>query len=851
MKIFLSHSSSDKAIVRKVYEELGASLCHFDEATFDPTGSIPTEIFSALASSTHFVLFASPTALKSPWVKGELERSFESWMKHGIRRAMVFLLEGSEFSDLPDWLKKYVMREPPTYRHILCRIQSEIDKEVHAANRPPFYRHEELQALESTLLVETKEMPGAILAHGPDGSGRKELINELYSRQYPGVARRKLLIAATSFITEKELFRSLVGLTTIATASDFADIFKKFDKCDYANRILELTAKVDECTAGGQIVLLEGEYALFTEEGRLPEWFLDLVTALAGRDYPRLAVTAFRRPLGVPAKLLGKLVVSELPPLEKNKSKILFNWWLKTLNKPYNAELKETVYEACAGSPKQLELGAKLLAAEGSGSITKIRPHLLSNLEGMSRQFLQRLAESPLTSTLLAFVANAGYIVRSDLTQYLLDAGLATADEINDAIAECESLGFLLEDEVCLRMPNYLVRGARSIGREKHVESNLRKLFEFQSGVASALKLDDVTSVAVLNEYCLNLLRRGENVGAVFESIILPSQCIQVARSMYENEKYEETITLCARAYESRAALSQDGLVETLRYMGMASARLGKSEEFRLACQRFGEVQNSDKATRIANFLNGFKLRLDGKFDEALRYLNIAYKSKGEFDIHVLRELASVTLGVGDVPSARRHIRTALNRAPSNQYVIEMSVRVELEASPADVSKRSNDIELLLEKMYSHDNSPDKMYWGVLKCDYFLALNKIAEAREFLSDQPYGNSSTPIVNMLKARIEYKSKIYDKATKMWEALYQKTQNQKNGQRQSTMPLISKHLVESSSAMSLAEGADWFERCQPYLPVKIKRALASNLLTSAAHAQGKLSIPQTAMLKAAAS
>jgi hypothetical protein len=850
MKIFLSHSSTDKAIVRKVYEELGASLCHYDEATFDPTGSIPSEIYTALSSSTHFVLFASPAALESTWVKGELERAFESWMRNGVRRAMVFLLDGAEFKDLPDWLKKYVMREPPTYRHILCRIQSEIDKELHVTSRPPFYRHDELKPLESALLVETKEMPGALLVHGPDGSGRKELINELYARQYPFVARRKLLIAASSFITEKELYRDLVGLTTIATPSEFSEIFKNFDRRDQSGRIRLLAAKVDECAAGGQVVVLEGDYALFTEEGRLPDWFSDLVLALSAKDYPRLAVTAYRRPLGVPMKLIGKLVTAELPPLEKDSSRILFNWWLKSLDRSYNIDLKEMVFEACMGSPKQLELGAKLLVAEGAGSISKIRPHLLSNLEGMSRQFLQGLADSPLNSTVLSFVANAGYIVRSDLSQYIVDAGLATNEEVNEAISECASFGFLMEDEVCLRMPNYLVRGARAIGRERVVESNLRKLFERQSDIAGSLKLDEVTSVAVLNEYCLSRLRRGENVGPVFESIILPSQCLQVARSMYENEKYGETLALCNRAYESRAALSQDGLVETLRYMGMAAARLAKIDEFRLACARFEEVPDSVKATRIANFLNGFKQRLDGKLDEALRYLNAAYKAKGEFDIHVLRELASVTLNVGDVPSARRHIRTALGRAPSNQYVIEMAVRVELEATPADVAKRAGEIDSLLDKMHSFDNSIDKMYWGVLKCDYWLALNQQQEARSFLMAQPYGNNPSPIIEMLKARFEFKGKAYDKSRRMWEELYHKTRVLKTGQRQSTMPIICKELVEASSAISATEGVNWFEQCQPYLPQKIKKNLAANILASAAHANGKLSQAQLSMLKAAA-
>jgi len=40
VKVFLSHSSTDKAFVGRVYKELGVGLCHYDVATFDRAGSI-------------------------------------------------------------------------------------------------------------------------------------------------------------------------------------------------------------------------------------------------------------------------------------------------------------------------------------------------------------------------------------------------------------------------------------------------------------------------------------------------------------------------------------------------------------------------------------------------------------------------------------------------------------------------------------------------------------------------------------------------------------------------------------------------------------------------------------------
>lgn len=845
MKIFLSHSSTDKAIVKRVYEELGAALCHFDEATFNPTGSISEEIFKTLNESTHFVLFASPAAIGSKWVQGELHRAFESWMRAGARRALVFLLDGAAVGDLPDWLHQYVMREPPTYRHILCRIQSEIDKDLRHQNRPPSYRPDELQQLERMLLVETSGMPGAILIHGPDGSGRKELINELYERQFPGIAARKLLIATSTYTTETELFRDVVGLTTIATPTEFSAIFKAFDSLDHANRIYELVRKIEQCAAGNQVLLIEGDYSLFSEDGRLPDWLVEVICLLAGREYPVLAMTGFRRPVRLPVKLIDKLIVQEVPDLDKDRSRILFNWWIRALKKPYTESLKDLVFDACSGSPRQLELGAKLLVAEGAGNVSKIKPHLLNSLEGLSRQFLDGLSHSLLNSIILAFVANAGYITRSDLTQYIGDANIASTDDINEAIAVCASFGFLVEDEVCLRMPNYLIRGARAIGRDRGVSDELKKLWSLQSKSAASLALDEVTSIPVLNEYSLSILRSGENVGPIFESIILPSQCVQVARSMYESEKYVETLALCERAYESRAALSKDGLVEALRYMGMAAARLGNHQVFDIAINRFSDVNDSIKATRISNFLQGFRKRLDGKFDDALGFLNAAYKAKGELDVHILRELASITLNLDDVTAARRYIKSALGRASSNQYVIEMAIRVELFAAPAVVSKRSSEIEFLLEKLYSFDSSPDKIYWIIGKCDYFLALNETKRTEDLLGN--YAAVSSPALELVRARILIQRKSYAQAKKLLESLYQRTKALKTGQRQSTLPIICRSLVEAAFAYSVVEGIDWFLTAQPYLPMRISRVLAGQMLETIAHTREQVPTSNLAILK----
>lgn len=843
-KIFLSHSSTDKAIVRRVYNELGAALCHYDEATFDPTGSIAGEIDAALNQCTYFVLFASPAAIRSPWVQGELSRAFENWMRSGVRKAMVFLLDGADVHDLPEWLRTYVMREPPTYRHILCRIQSEIDKEGRATNRPPLYRPNELQNLEMKIVVETASMPGAILIHGPDGSGRKALINELYARQFRGVAARKLYISTSAYAGERELYRDLVGLTTIATPSEFAALFDAFVSLEPKAKLEALKAKIEECTEGNQCILIEGDFSLFTEEGRIPDWLIDLLVSLAGKDYPRVAFTALRRPTHLPVTAIDKIVIQEVFELDRKDSAILFNWWLKELRTPYVEELKEIVFSACAGSPRQLELGAKLLTQEGAGNTAKIRPHLLKTLEGLSRQLLDVLAQREPHATLLAFVANAGHITRSDLTQYAIDALIADTQTVNEAIADCASYGFLIEDEVCIRMPDYLVRGARAIGRTGRAEDQMKRMLEQQGRRSASFAIDEITTIAVLNEYCLASLRSGKNIGPVFESIILPSQCLQVARSMYERERYKEAYALCERAYETRAALSTDGLIETLRYMALAAARQGNRDQFRQALTYFGsDLNGSKKATRILHFLKGFNERLDGNYDAALVELNAAHRTKGEQDLHILRELAFINIHVGEIPTARGFIHTALRRASSNHYVLELAVRVELIGDPATVAKRSDLIESLLDKLQSFDISPDKIYWLQAKCEYHLALNEPDVAKQILDGSALANQTSPVIELLRARILMKKKSFNDATKILQKLFDKTTSQRTGQRKSILPIICRWLVDASGAISPSSGVDSFFNCQKYLPSRVASSLAKQLLDAVSFAPAQL--PEVSM------
>lgn len=103
MKVFLSHSSKDKDLVRKVNEKLGNDLSWFDAMEIDNGDRIPDKVSEGLEKCTHFVLFWSANSAKASWVKAELNAAFVKMMSDKCK-FMIFRLDQTQ---LPILLQPY------------------------------------------------------------------------------------------------------------------------------------------------------------------------------------------------------------------------------------------------------------------------------------------------------------------------------------------------------------------------------------------------------------------------------------------------------------------------------------------------------------------------------------------------------------------------------------------------------------------------------------------------------------------------------------------------------------------------------------------------------------------------
>ncbi len=298
-------------------------------------------------------------------------------------------------------------------------------------------------------------------------------------------------------------------------------------------------------------------------------------------------------------------------------------------------------------------------------------------------------------------------------------------------------------------------------------------------------------------------------------SLILPSQCLRLAKDYYNNQDYGTSYTLCETAYRSRLALTDESALEVLRFKGLSAARLNKQAELTEVLASFASHKNSIKAKRLHAFIKGFNLRLSGSFDEALTELTIAYHSKGEGDIHILRELSFLHCYAGDLATAERLIKSAHQHTDNNSYIIKMYIRILLEKGKGHVLYEEPFILELISKLDTSQRRGNASAASMMRAELYYASGNISAAKDIADSI----SDTTPIKILKAKIQIKKSNYPAAREALGKLKSSLISSNEGQRQTSIPEVCHALIEAAAAISINDGLHELERNIRLLPQKL--------------------------------
>lgn len=150
MKVFLSHSSNDRLIVRRINKDL---LSHgfvtwLDEDEVPFGASIPASIQAGLSECQVFIFFVSRHSVQSKWVTTEWESVLSKHLSGSGEKVIPLRLDDSEF---PLFLTPYRyadFREKDEYEKQLSMLlntlnlyRSEFQKSRRSSTRPSYKRN--------------------------------------------------------------------------------------------------------------------------------------------------------------------------------------------------------------------------------------------------------------------------------------------------------------------------------------------------------------------------------------------------------------------------------------------------------------------------------------------------------------------------------------------------------------------------------------------------------------------------------------------------------------------------------------------------------------------------------------
>jgi hypothetical protein len=123
VKTFISHSSRDKWIARKLSEEITELGCEtfLDEKDIETGETIDEEIHSHLHDCDDFLLLLSPDSIKSHWVLIELGGAL------ALRKRIVIILLYLSPNDIPPPISKYLARDINDIDRYYGEVRKKID----------------------------------------------------------------------------------------------------------------------------------------------------------------------------------------------------------------------------------------------------------------------------------------------------------------------------------------------------------------------------------------------------------------------------------------------------------------------------------------------------------------------------------------------------------------------------------------------------------------------------------------------------------------------------------------------------------------------------------------------------
>ncbi|MFY1863367.1 toll/interleukin-1 receptor domain-containing protein [Achromobacter xylosoxidans] len=704
-KVFLSHNSFDKDFVGRVYDKLGALLAVYDKETFRRNCDLAEQIREGIEGCEIYVLFLSKGAIDSGWVQNELDLANEFKTKWGTQRFLIFQLDDTEWSNLPRWAARYVVSCMPSPELVALRIKEEL-RQPKSMEIKAYGRELDIRNL-NEMVLEMDEPPRFLFFSGPVGCGRKTIASELYQTLYKTVSTCKINITINSHDDIRVLHRQLLAYTANWRARELYDQTERFAKLPENSQIKELAGLIYDISVGFQQILFIDFGAFAVDSNQRPlGWLVSLLRELPPGPYPYLTIISNRN-LDV---AIDNGVFYHVKPLDDDGSRYLFKVMLSNLDITFPSKKeKDNVENSVIGHPGLIVAVVNYL---------KLNPHYRPNKTHNSiiqlvrtqveKMLLDFVSDRPDMARAVAFLGEVFVLSYSDIVA--VGAGWPGFD---DLISQLLDAGFLVEQNANYQLAPYIQRHAQKLAGKYFEElASVRKILFEATDVEGP---DSFVAPSLLDARIVAHFVSGTPLNGYMSNLVMPAQQLRAAKREYDSTRYKASLSLSKDAYEQKTKLSDNGLVEAWRLIGLSAIRIPSEDDFIFFAEEYKKIPRSKRREASYNFAHGLKARLQGNLRDALPYF-VKIIDDQAADAHCLREAAYIYAFDGRYDEASKCIGFAGKLAPANPYVVDIEAFILLERyrqtkDPELLSK----IESCLERLEDADRREDTNFSSIRK----------------------------------------------------------------------------------------------------------------------------------------
>ncbi len=730
-KTFLSHSSVQHDLVKRIANKLGYDNCVLDEYHFSEGEPTLSQIFDKIDQSDLFVIFLSDEALNSNWVKREID--YQNTIKDpGIsRRLLIFLVDkriAHNDNRIPEWLRKqYNIQEVLDEIHLYKKIDSKV-RDIALEKYPHIKIKEEIFVGRNQLMDEFEEKyysldnikPSCIIASGFEEVGRRKfLLNALDKVKKVNKFHNPISITLDSRDSIEDFILRIEDLNSKNT-SETVNQIRDIDldaKLQYAKELLLSFKKHNE------ILFIIDKGCLVQPNKQIASWFDKLICDEQFSNITIVCVISTIRPLNSGIYQKRQYLAFHVNTFDSKDTRKLFVKYCSELFKiEPPKEVAEQILSILDGMPSQIYYASDLLNTHGPNFITKkfneIRQYNDVRVYSVIKQIKD---ESDLFFDLLVFLSKIEYI-----SYHLVYRVFGRSKEVESALEHLFVYGVYSDigpEKENLQVHSAIVEYVRRSRYRISDKTKLKLKAELKAILSENYNYPDVSQML------LTIKSLVEDGGKIPDNLFLPSFVLRLIIDNYYAGKYEQVESIANELIGKESKYDSQIIRETRYWLCQTLARKLSKNKTANQDKFYEQLRNFDGSDHY--FLLGFHQRLQGKMAEAEESFNkvlsidrVSQKSK--------RELVNVLLSQDKYSEALSLAKDNYNRRPLNAFHIQayfICLTRQIKLSTEDKKEINN---LMQSIQISHDAKASEIY-QCMQAEYEYYINgDVAKAIEGL-----------------------------------------------------------------------------------------------------------------------